>query len=197
MSEGRTETVAAQAVLQMLDREIWIVTAQDGLRRGGLVATWVSWASIDPDSPQVMLSLAANHFTRELVDSSRRCALHLITAEHVEHVWNFAFGSGRDRDKLDGVSLQAPASNPPILRDCLAWLDCQVFQRLDAGDRIYYWADVLQAECRGDGIPLRQREMFALASDAQRQQLDADRRRDVSALRPLQARWRAASAPVT
>ena len=188
---AETDSVAlSQMAMQVLDREIWIITAEQGERRGGLVATWVSWASIDPASPQLLISLARNHYTAELVEDSGRFAAHLITAEQMDLMWNFALGSGRDRDKLQGVALRPRIDGPPILRDCLLWLDCRVYHRLDAGDRLYFWADVTQGEQVAQGSPLRQQQAMAAANDEQRRQLESDRQRDVTLLRPLHRQWR-------
>src|SRR5690606_14882202 len=110
-----------EAVFKQVDRQVWVVTAADGPRRGGLVATFVSKSSLDPEQPTVSVGLAVNHFTRELVDASGAFALHLITPEQVELAWRFALGSGRDRDKLSGVKASVGESGSPILDDCLAW----------------------------------------------------------------------------
>ena len=66
-----------EEVFGIVDREVWIVTATDGTRRGGLVATWVSQASIDREHPVVLIGIAPNHFTAELIDASRAFGLHL------------------------------------------------------------------------------------------------------------------------
>ncbi len=52
-----------EQVFGLIDREIWIVTAAAGGKRGGLVATWVSQASIDKHTPTVVVGIAANHYT--------------------------------------------------------------------------------------------------------------------------------------
>jgi len=43
------------AALRLVDRELWIITAADKNRRGGLLATWVSTASIDPERPILLV----------------------------------------------------------------------------------------------------------------------------------------------
>ena len=58
-----------ESIFRLVNREIWIVTAADGERRGGLAATWVSQASIDRDKPVVVIGIAPNHFTAELIDA--------------------------------------------------------------------------------------------------------------------------------
>src|SRR5829696_10406770 len=91
-----------EAALRLIDRELWIITAAHGDRRGGLLATWVSAASIDPERPILLAGIGPNHFTAELVQSNNAFAAHLLRLDQIELAWNFASGSGRDRDKLAG-----------------------------------------------------------------------------------------------
>src|SRR2546425_12370950 len=100
MTTDKTDQI--DAALRLIDREIWIVTAAHGKRRGGLVATWVSSTSIDRQRPVLLAGLAPNHFTTELVQSSKAFAAHLLRPEQTELAWNFARDSGRDRDKFAG-----------------------------------------------------------------------------------------------
>jgi flavin reductase (DIM6/NTAB) family NADH-FMN oxidoreductase RutF len=125
---------AIDSALRLLDRELWIVTASDGQRRGGLLATWVSSASIDPERPVLLAALAPNHFTAELVLASKAFAAHLLLPGQVEVAWNFASSSGRNRDKLAGLAVERHITLSPVLAHCLAWFDCQVFTHYDAGD---------------------------------------------------------------
>jgi flavin reductase (DIM6/NTAB) family NADH-FMN oxidoreductase RutF len=178
------------AVLRIVDREVWIVTATDGKCRGGLLATWVSSASIDPDRPALLAGIAPNHFTAELVQASGAFAAHLLRPDQVELAWRFASGSGRDRDKLAGFELKGSATGSPILANCLAWCDCRVFARYDAGDRLFFWADVIAAEQLGAGAALRERALFAGLTTEQRQTLLADRDTDSALQRPLHEAWR-------
>src|SRR4051812_46844621 len=106
------------AALRLLDREVWIVTAAAGQRLGGLVATWVMQASLDPQAPLLVAALAPNHYTTELIEASGAFAAHLITREHIEHVWRFALGSGRTVDKLAGVATRTMVTGAPVLFDC-------------------------------------------------------------------------------
>jgi flavin reductase (DIM6/NTAB) family NADH-FMN oxidoreductase RutF len=190
------EIPAIDAALRLIDREIWVVTAASGGRRGGLVATWVSSASIDLERPVLMAGIAPNHFTAELIDASRAFAAHLLRPDQVELAWNFSKDSGRNRDKLAGLPVSG-STGPPVLADCLAWLDCRVFARYDAGDRLFYWADVVAAgPAKSAGtksatdLPLRERAFIRGLNDEQRRRLAQDRAADILAQRPLLDPWR-------
>jgi flavin reductase (DIM6/NTAB) family NADH-FMN oxidoreductase RutF len=177
-------------VLRMVDREVWIVTAAtDNGRRGGLVATWISQASIDVEHPMIVAGIAPNHYTRELIDSAKQFAAHLVTDEQIELIWRFGMSSGRDHDKLAGLWLLDDVNGAPVLRECLAWLLCQVVGHYDAGDRIYYFAQVVDGARYGDAEPVRQRDLIARATPEQLRALQTAQLADVAALRPLHEAW--------
>lgn len=180
-----------EQVFGLVDREIWIVTAAAGDKRGGLVATWVSQASIDKNTPSVVVGIAANHHTCELIDHSDAYALHLLRTDQLDVAWNFAAGSGRDRDKLAMLAAHTEATDSPVLDDCLAWLDCRVFFRLDGGDRMYFFADVLSGRISHAGKPLSEADLIAAASAEQLEALTKHRDQDIDIQRPLYQQWRA------
>lgn len=179
-----------EELFRLVDREVWIVTATADSKRGGLLATWVSEASIDREHPGVLIGIAPNHFTAELIDAGNAFALHLITEAQIGRAWNFAIGSGRERDKLHGLDAKTGATGSPILTDCLAWLDCQVFARLPTGDRTYYWADVVDTSTSRAGVPLTEQRLIELATDEQKAILRSNRAADIALQRPLQQQWR-------
>ncbi len=179
-----------QEVFGLINREVWIVTSRAGGRSGGLLATWVSAASIDPNQPTVVIGLAPNHFTAELVESSGAFSLHLLGESHLDHVWHFALASGRDIDKFAGLRYRLHSNGSIVLEDCLGWLDCRVIARYDAGDRLYFWADVVEGERRSVGSPLGEKELLNRATESQRAALLSAKRADVSALGPLGKAWR-------
>jgi flavin reductase (DIM6/NTAB) family NADH-FMN oxidoreductase RutF len=190
------------SALRLIDRDLWIVTAHDGPRRGGLVATWVSVASIDRERPVLLAGLGPNHFTTELVQASRSFAAHLLRPDQTELAWNFARDCGRTRDKLAGIKLETHETGSPILTDCLAWFDCRVVARYDAGDRLYFWADIVAAAgpdaaaLRATSSPvttLREQAFFRNLTQQQRQTLAADRDADVARNRPKHESWRLAN----
>ena len=179
------------ALLRLVDREVWIVTAAAGGKRGGLTATWVAQASIDRERPVILAGLAPNHFTTELVEEGQAFGAHLLAETQVDLAWNFAKDSGRERDKLAELAIGRRLSGPPILQDCLAWFDCRVFARYAAGDRLFYWADVVYAEKRGTGSPLREQAFIRSLTDDQRKTLAVQREADVQIQRSLAESWRA------
>ena len=178
------------ALLRTVNREIWIVTAADGARRGGLTATWVSRASLDPAMPTLMAAIATNHFTAELIDAGGGFGVHLLRPDQVDLAVQFASGSGRDRDKLAGLESQVGETGSPLLADCLAWLDCRVFHRFVAGDRVFYWADIVAVQTVAAEPPLCEQEFFAAVGPDVLATLGAGLRADLEIQRPMYDDWR-------
>jgi flavin reductase (DIM6/NTAB) family NADH-FMN oxidoreductase RutF len=162
--------VGINGVLGLIDREIWIITAAGG-RRGGLTATAVSVASLDPKRPMLLVGITPNHYTAELIGASKAFGAHLLRPDQAAVAWKFADGSGRDRDKLAGFVTNTSERGVPILADCLGWLECQCFDRFTADDRIFFWADLIAGQQVGAGPPLRENAFIASLTDSQRQQL--------------------------
>jgi flavin reductase (DIM6/NTAB) family NADH-FMN oxidoreductase RutF len=162
---------AVNAVLRHVDREIWIITAAAGQLRGGLTATAVSVASLDPHRPMLLVGITPNHFTAELIGGSETFAAHLLRPDQAAVAWNFADGSGRDRDKLAGLTANVSPQGAPILADCLAWLECRPVSRYSAADRTFYWAEIIAGASLGPVPPLRENAFIASLTDSQRRQL--------------------------
>jgi flavin reductase (DIM6/NTAB) family NADH-FMN oxidoreductase RutF len=186
------DLTAASTLFAWLDREIWLVTAQAGSRRGGLIATFVSQASIVPELPRMLVGLARQHHTWELVEESNAFALHLLGEQHLDWIWRFGLQSGRDQDKLDGLRLRPAGTGSPVLEEAIGWLDCRVEARMEAGDRTLYLAEVVQGGVTHFAPPLTAKRLVQLASPAQlaelKRQLHHDSAMDAEAIH----HWRAA-----
>jgi len=183
---------SAADLFSRLDRELWLVTAADGERRGGLIATFVCQASIVPEMPRVLVGLARSHHTWELVDASRAFALHLLGEANLDWVWRFGLQSGRTVDKFAGLDVRNGTSGSPILAGGLGWLDCQVESRLETGDRTVFLAEVVAAEGAAPGTPLTFKHALQRATPEQlkvlKAQLDGDAAVDAGAVQAWRRR---------
>lgn len=185
------------SLLKLVDREIWLVTAAAGGRRSGLTATWVSQASLDRERPVLLAGLSPRNFTTELVEQSGLFTAHLVQHDLVPLAFRLASTSGRDVDKLAGLPVVAHESGALILTLARAWFACRVFHHLDAGDRRFFWGEVIAAGEAGSGPPLKEQAFFAALSPEERQQLKALREADAVALKPLAAMWSSRSVATT
>jgi flavin reductase (DIM6/NTAB) family NADH-FMN oxidoreductase RutF len=184
--DSKTVTI----LFQTIEREVWIVTAAQGERRAGLVATFVNPASIVPEMPRVVVGIAKTHETWSRIQESGAFAIHLVDESQLELVWRFGLQSSRDADKFDGLQTSRGATGSPILSDAVAWLDCRVESQLDTGDRTIFLAEVVGSAILRDARPLNLQRLLKIAPkdtlNVLREQMDADAAKDAQAI----ARWR-------
>jgi len=150
-------------VYAQLDPPLWLVTAANGGKGGGLIATTVTQASIVAEMPRQLITIDKRHNTHALIEGSGAFAMHLIDETQLDLVWRFGLESGRDVDKLAGLQFHTGATGSPLLPEALAWFDCRVEARMDSGDRTVYLAEVVDGRHQRTGPPLTSRRFFAIA----------------------------------
>lgn len=126
------------------------VTAAHRGRENGLIASTAATASLIPESPRVILVLAKANLTHDLVVASGAFALHLLAAtprlmleRSLDLVRILGMRSGRDGDKMAGISMRPGVTGSPILADALCYLEARVAGSLDGDDATVFLADVV------------------------------------------------------
>jgi flavin reductase (DIM6/NTAB) family NADH-FMN oxidoreductase RutF len=177
-------------VYAQLDPPLWLVTAAEGDRRGGLIATTVAQASIVSEMPRQLITVEKRHNTHALIEGSGAFAMHLIDETQLDLVWRFGLRSGHDVDKFAGVLFRTGATGSPLLPEALGWFDCRVEGRMDSGDRTVYLASVVNGRLERTDPPLTSRRFFEIAPpDKQKimcEQYDDDARLDAVSIQ----QWR-------
>src|SRR5262249_21664529 len=131
-----------ESLIARLDPPLWLVTSSAGQRRGGLVATFVIQASIVPGCPRMLVGIAKQHHTWQVIEEANAFALHLLGEANLPLVWRFGLHSGHETDKWNGLSIVSSPNGSPLLEAALGWLDCSVEAKLDSGDRTVYLGHV-------------------------------------------------------
>ncbi|MGI9473518.1 MAG: flavin reductase family protein [Rubripirellula sp.] len=184
-------TLAADQLFRSLDSVTWLITSRSGDRTGGLIATYVTQASIVDDRPRLMVGLAKHHWTQQLIAESGVFVAHLISEHQIEWALPFGTCSGRDVDKLAGLATESHATGAPVLADAAGWLECRVEQGMDAGDRQWYLAEVVEASWTKDFKPLTISRLLQLVDDDTAETLEKQYCQDSLIDREEIDRWRA------
>ncbi|HYN79586.1 MAG TPA: flavin reductase family protein [Lamprocystis sp. (in: g-proteobacteria)] len=163
---------AIAAVFHLYDPPLWLVTSAHAGRRGGLIATSVTRASIVTEQPRMLAAIARQHHTWGLIEGSGRFALHLLPISDLNPIWRFGLQSGHQQDKFAGLpALTTPDGNPRYAGS-IAWLDCRVEDALDIGDRSVFVAAVTGAAVAGVGSALSVATLLRDAPTERRAELD-------------------------
>ena len=159
-SSGADDPILA-ATLERLWSPPVAVTAADGGRANGLIASTAVTASLLPEAPRVALILAKASFTHDLVLASDALALHLLAAipdsalaRSLEIFRVLGMRSGHDGEKLETIPYRPGVTGSPILEEALSYVEARVATSLDGGDVTVVVADVVAGEVLRDGTPL-------------------------------------------
>jgi flavin reductase (DIM6/NTAB) family NADH-FMN oxidoreductase RutF len=158
-------------------RRLWspvlAITSTDGSRINGQIAVTGLPGSIVPDAPRVLVELWKANLTHDMVRASGVFAVHLLPAAPKEAlgvslslVRTLGMRSGRDGDKMAGLSLRQGVTGSPILRDALSYVEARVVATLDGDEMTVFLGDVVAGQCLQEGN--------VLTMQAAREQMPAD-----------------------
>ena len=98
--------------------------------------------------PMVACAIGQKMYSCELIRQTGEFVINVPTQDLKRHIYYCGFHSGRDVDKFKETGLTAhPARhvNAPIIRECVAHMECRVEQAVDTGDKRLFIATVVEA----------------------------------------------------
>jgi len=130
------------AILDMIVSSVAIITTKSGEKINGMTAAWVAQASFEP--PLVVVSIAPERYTHQLITESKVFAVNILSEGQVKLGRKFGLKSGRDVDKFKGVDYVTKKTGSPILKDVYAYLDCELHKTCNAGDHTLFIGEVVE-----------------------------------------------------
>jgi flavin reductase (DIM6/NTAB) family NADH-FMN oxidoreductase RutF len=120
------------ALFRQLTAGVYVVGAAHNERRDAFTAAGVMQVSYSP----LLLAVSINpeHATYPLVKDSRAFTVNVLKQGQLETARWFGSRSGREHDKLAGVSWYPGRGGAPVLDDALAYFDCELAAWHPAGD---------------------------------------------------------------
>ena len=131
---------------------VTVVTAGVGEDRHGMTVSAFSSVSAEPP----LIAVFINHqqsLHRLLEGEGAPFAVNFLCEDQVDISNQFAFGKREER--FDAGDWEQAPTGTPVLVDALAWLDCTVHERHQAGSHVLYLGRVVASRVmRPDGRPL-------------------------------------------
>jgi flavin reductase (DIM6/NTAB) family NADH-FMN oxidoreductase RutF len=142
------------AVFRRLTNGLYVIGVAHEGRANGFTAAWVTQVSFDP--MLLALSIDPDHASYPLLIGSGRFVVNVLARDGLSLAAGFGKRSGRDGDKLAGISWRPATHGEPILADAIAHFECRVADVMDAGDHRLVVARVVGGGVhRPDATPLR------------------------------------------
>ncbi|MGL5794349.1 MAG: flavin reductase, partial [Waterburya sp.] len=127
-----------------------IVTTKKDEVSGAMLASWVSQATFTP--PGLTVAVAKERAIESLLFTGNNFVLNVLPeGKHLSLMKHFLKPFAPGEERFEGVSTEVASNGCPILSDSLAYVECQVANRMECGDHWLLYAvanqgKVLQSE---------------------------------------------------
>jgi flavin reductase (DIM6/NTAB) family NADH-FMN oxidoreductase RutF len=112
----------------------------DGVTRA-YCSHWVCQVSFD--EPIIMASVSPKHDTHPLLVASGEFAVSILAGDQVDVGQYFSYPGRRFRYIAEEYLETIPATNLPVVRNCIAWLRCAIFDAKPMADHELFFARVV------------------------------------------------------
>lgn len=111
---------------------VYAIGVANGEQRDAFTAAWVTQVSFDP----LLLALSINpdNASYPLLHAGGGFTVNLLKRGQLDLARRLGTRSGRDQDKLAGISWHPGRTGAPILDSGLGYFDCELTGRTRAGD---------------------------------------------------------------
>jgi flavin reductase (DIM6/NTAB) family NADH-FMN oxidoreductase RutF len=127
--------------LGRLSGGLYIITAQQGDVKSAMLASWVNQASFKPLG--LSIAVAKDRAIESLMQVGDKFVLNILEEGNYQALMKHflkRFLPGADR--FEKVKTQPAENGAPILSDALAYVECEVASRMDAGDHWIVYSTV-------------------------------------------------------
>ena len=130
---ANSQTARTEQALGRLVGSLCIVTTLQNELKGAMVASWVSQATFNP--PGLTIAVAKERAIESLLPIGSQFVLNILQeGQHIELMKHFLKPFAPGEDRFANINYDTAENGCPILTDCLAYLECQIQNRLECGD---------------------------------------------------------------
>ena len=127
-----TPTQQTAMALGRIPSGLFILTARQGERETGMLASWVQQCSFDP--PQVSVAVRRDRDIAAWLTPGAAFALNQLGEGQNSFLSHFGKGFDLDQPAFTGLNVERPDGEGPILLDAMGYLLCRVAGRFSGGD---------------------------------------------------------------
>ena len=130
------------ALFQRLTQGVYVVGVGHKEARNAFTAAWVMQVSFDP----LLLALSINphHSSYGLLQQAQGFSVNVLNKGQLELAAQF--GQPAATDKLGSTAWTTSRTGAPLLRDAVAWFECQVVEEHQAGDHVLVLGKVIDGK---------------------------------------------------
>ncbi|MBE9166891.1 diflavin flavoprotein [Pleurocapsales cyanobacterium LEGE 06147] len=134
-----SETARTEQALGRIIGSLCVVTTKQEELAGAMLASWVSQATFNP--PGLTVAVAKERAIESLLHTGSKFVLNILQeGKHIGLMKHFLKPFAPGEDRFVDVSTEEAQNGCPILTDALAYLECQIDNRIECGDHWLVYA---------------------------------------------------------
>jgi flavin reductase (DIM6/NTAB) family NADH-FMN oxidoreductase RutF len=117
-----------------------------GERPNIITLAWAMPTSIHP--PLVAISIAPRRYSHLLIEKTKEFVVNIPTMDILKETLFCGRRSGKEYDKFKETSLtplRARKVKPPIIKECVAHLECRLHSQFTTGDHTIFIGEIVEA----------------------------------------------------
>ncbi len=125
-----------------------LVTCIDPLKGTTNIITLAWTTPISHQPPLLLLGIGPKRYSHELISETKEFVVNIPTMDIVKETLFCGRRTGRIHDKFKETGLTplpAKMVRPPIIKECVAHVECKLHQQISIGDRTLFVGEVLTA----------------------------------------------------
>lgn len=131
---------------------VCVIGSVRGEQVNAMTAAWVCRASIDP--PLIMVGIGFTRRSYPLIKESGVYTVSVLHEGQTEVARHFGRTPKFGIEKFDGYPYEIGETGAPILKECLAFMECNVVSSFVTGDHEWFVGEILRDGTKGPGAPL-------------------------------------------
>jgi flavin reductase (DIM6/NTAB) family NADH-FMN oxidoreductase RutF len=128
---------------------VFVITSKWNDKINGMTAAWVSQVSFKPRL--LAVAIAPQRYTYELIKNSGMFCINVLGKDQIELAKHFGFKSGKNVNKFENISYKLSMNGCPVLKDALAYFECEVMGECKAGDHMIILGEISDYEVLKEG----------------------------------------------
>ena len=138
-------------VMRNLSYGLFVLTAREGEKDNGCIINTVTQVASEPN--RISISINKKNFTHDMILKTREFNLSILSENAKFPTFqHFGFQSGRDVDKMQGITVSRSANGIVYLNsgETNAFISGKVIDAIDVGSHTLFIADVTDGEILSD-----------------------------------------------
>jgi flavin reductase (DIM6/NTAB) family NADH-FMN oxidoreductase RutF len=130
---------------------LFVLTAGEGDKSTGMLASWVQQCSFDP--PQLSVAVNPGRAIAGLLREGEPFAVSQLASGQNHLLAHFGRGAEPGESAFRGIAIETLPSGVTILAEAIGYLECRVEKRVPAGDHDLVLGRILGGRLQGESPP--------------------------------------------